>query len=263
MHKMLHIPIWILPLFIFVGGIHAVQIPGEEEETNLSVDPEAIHIDAFYKGTDVVVRADLPAACDGAVVKIQGTDEEITLNRKGKVYFFWLNVDDVTISGAPVVYILDSTAPLQQISSPEAQKELLLGYEALQGHLNIRGHKTLSGSEFSEFIKLKENNGAYRQSAAGQLLPGDDGTHVSFESVLSIPSVMPSGTYQVLLYWFKDRIQVGESSCRLDVDKVGVPRYLHALAFEHPALYGLFACIVAMATGIVMGLIFGSRSRRK
>ena len=36
----------------------------------------------------------------------------------------------------------------------------------------------------------------------------------------------------------------------LRVEKKGIPKYLYSFAFDHPAFYGLFACIIAMATGI-------------
>jgi hypothetical protein len=49
----------------------------------------------------------------------------------------------------------------------------------------------------------------------------------------------------------------------LRVEKKGIPKYLYSFAFDHPAFYGLFACIIAMATGIIMSLVFGSRKRKK
>jgi hypothetical protein len=74
---------------------------------------------------------------------------------------------------------------------------------------------------------------------------------------------MPSGDYPVHLYYFKDGILSGESEVMLRVEKKGIPKYLYSFAFDHPAFYGLFACIIAMATGIIMSLVFGSRKRKK
>jgi uncharacterized protein (TIGR02186 family) len=250
-------------LFIFAPGLHAAQPSEDTESSHISIVPDIIHINAFYKGTDVAISADLPIDCDGAVVKIQGEDERITLKRKAKVYIFWLNVDDVTVSNAPDIYILNSTAAPESISAIEARRSLLLGYDALMEHIDFQGKNALSGSEFFEFIKLKEHNGSYQQNATAQLLPSPDKERNSFNAILPIPPAMPSGNHQVLLYYFRDRTLMGRSSATLRVEKVGLPNYLYSLAFDHPAFYGVFACVIAMAAGITMGLILGSRKRRK
>ena len=236
------------------------QIP--DAAPSVSVAPDLISINAFYKGTDVNVRADLPFACDGAVAKIQGMDEKETLNKKGKVSIFWLNVDEVNVTNAPGVYILNSSAPLDRICSLQEQNRLLLGYEALKERIHIQSKKSLSGSEFSEFVMLKEHNGSYQRSTTAQLV-SETANKTVFEAMLHIPPVMPSGTYQIQLYFFKDLAISGQAHAPLRVEKVGVPNYLYSLAFNQPAAYGLLAIFIAMATGILMGVIFGSRSRRK
>ena len=200
MYTLLRFPILVACILLSAPSFRAAPIPEEREATNLSVTPEVIRINAFYKGTDVEVSADLPIDCTGAVVKIQGDDEEITLKRKGRVYFFWLNIDDVTISDAPDVYILNSSIPLDRLRAVDPQHTLLLGYDALKEHINIRCKNALSGSEFSEFIKLKEHNGSYQENATAQLLPAAGKTHNSFKAVLHIPPVMPSGEYRIQYY---------------------------------------------------------------
>ena len=248
---------------ILVPALFAGPIPGNDDPPVVSIEPEAIQINAFYKGTDLVVHADLPMECDGAVVKIQGNAENVILKRKGKVSLFWLNVDDVTVSNAPDIYILDSSDSLENICSPDTRQKLLLGYDALKQQMDIQAGKDLVGSEFSEFIKLKEHYGAYLQTVTAKLQPDTDTKHNAFNAVLHIPPVMPSGDYQVHLFYFNNGTLSGESEATLSVEKIGVPKYLYTLAFDHPAFYGLFACVIAMATGIIMSLIFGSRKRKK
>jgi uncharacterized protein (TIGR02186 family) len=247
---------------LFAPRAPLAQEPPGNGSPELTVSPGVIRVDAFYKGTEITVGAVLPAGCDGAVVKIQGKDEALELRRKGRVSFIWLNVDDVTVSGAPSVYILNASAPLDAIATAEAQRDLLLGYDALKRHMDIRAKITRAETDFSELIQLKEHNGSYRLSETAQLLPAGDSAGRAFRAVVPVPPVMPSGDYRVRLYYFKDRVLLGEAGAALRVEMGGFPGYLHALAFNHPAAYGVFACIIAMATGIVMGLVFGSRSRR-
>jgi uncharacterized protein (TIGR02186 family) len=263
MRLFLRLSVFILTTAFFIYGSPAEQDQENSRIARVSVVPDAIDIHAFYKGTDVEVRANLPVDCDGAVVKIQGDAEKISLNKKGRVSFLWLNVDDVTMLNAPDIYILNASAPLENFSDSNTRQQLLLGYEALKEHIKIQGSKALSGSEFPEFVKLKESSGAYRQATTALLASTPDSKHNSFRALLHIPPVMPSGSYQVHLYYFKNRALEGESSTLLKVEKVGIPRYLHSLAFNHPAFYGVFACVIAIVTGIIMSSIFGSRKRPK
>ena len=262
MRMLVRFLILIVSVLLLTAGLNAVQSPESRDLSDLSVTPDTIRINAFYKGTETAVSADLPIECDGAVVKIQGAEEQTTLKKKGKVYIFWLNVDDVTISNAPGIYIVNSSGPLKSICAADTRHTLLLGYDALKERIGIQSKNNLSGSEFSDFIKLKEHNSSYQQNTTAQLLPAADKKYNSFNATLHIPPVMPSGDYQILLYYFKDRDLLGKSSTTLKVEKVGVPNYLYSLAFNHPASYGVFACVIAMATGIIMSFIFGSRKKR-
>lgn len=264
MRKILPFPLFFLLFLMCVPGFPFAQDPDGRETTELSVVPGRVRINAFYKGTDVMVLADLPLDCDGAVVTMRGDEEKVTLKRKGKVSIFWLNVDDVTVSDAPGIYILNSSDPLENICAMDLRHSLLLGYDALKQHASIYGKNALSGSEFSDFVKLKEHNGSYQQYSTARLNPSDgDGKGRTFKAVLHIPPVLPSGDYRIRLFYFKDLALLGESSAEFNVEIVGFPKYLHSLAFNHPAFYGVFACVIAMTIGMAMGFIFGSKGRRK
>jgi uncharacterized protein (TIGR02186 family) len=253
-------------IIIFMLIASGRQIPlwaqAQDVLAQINIAPDLIRIHAFYKGENVNIRAELPDGCDGAVLKIQGEDEEITLNRKGRISIFWLNVDEVTVSKAPGIYMVNSSGPLDRISTLKDQIAWTLGYKALQQRIQIQSRNELSGSEFSEFVALKEHNGSY-QSATSAQLTQDPANRPTLKAVFKIPPVMPSGNYQIQLFCFKNLVFIGQTSGRLRVEKVGLPNLLYSLAYAHPAAYGLLAIIIAMATGIMMGVIFGSRSRRK
>jgi uncharacterized protein (TIGR02186 family) len=260
MHK--RFSFFLLSLWVALNGMNSLRAQTPDASPQIDITPDLIHIDAFYKGADVSIRGELPDECDGAVLKIQGKDEDIILSRKGRVSIFWLNVDEVAVSNAPGIYMINSSGPLSEICTLKDQDAWTLGYKSLQKKIRIQSQKELSGSEFSEFITLKEHNGSYQRLITAQLIQ-DAANKTTLNAVFRIPPVMPSGNYQIQLYFFKDLALLGQSSARIRVEKVGLPNWLYSLAYAHPAAYGLLAIIIAMATGIIMGLIFGSRSRRK
>ena len=43
------------------------------------------------------------------------------------------------------------------------------------------------------------------------------------------------------------------------IEEIGVTLFIKKLAFGNPGLYGIFAIIIALAAGIVIGIIFSKR----
>jgi hypothetical protein len=63
------------------------------------------------------------------------------------------------------------------------------------------------------------------------------------------------------MYCFGEDQSISDASTEFTVEKVGLPQKLSALAFNHGALYGILSIAVAIVAGIVMGLLFGSKSK--
>jgi hypothetical protein len=75
---------------------------------------------------------------------------------------------------------------------------------------------------------------------------------------LPIPSHMPPGKYDIHLYCFKEGKVLKEETTFLEIKRIGLPQLMINLANNHPAVYGLVAILVAMAVGLLMGVIFSS-----
>lgn len=230
--------------------------PADESMDKLTIVPDQVQIGTFYHGSNVDVMATI-APCDGAVVVLESEDEDVKLNRKGRVGVIWMNVAQLTISGLPRVYILASTDKLDNICSEETCQELRLGLNALRPEMSIESEQPLTGQEFNEFLDLKEHNGTY-----------DTGIKIDKQMVypdkeklsanLPIPSGMPPGTYEIYLFCFDQGNLRQKLSARINIERIGLPHFMIDMARKHAALYGLLAIIVAMGVGIVMGVIFSS-----
>ena len=234
-----------------------------EVQGSLTVEPDHVQIGAFYDGCEVHVSAAV-APCDGAVIVLEGKDEEVTLNRKGRVAVIWMNVARITISGLPQAYILASSDKLDNICSQVVQENLGLGLESLRPRMRAKSDQPLTGKEFDQFLRLKEHNGAYVTDIR------IDSKAVSPErqelsALLPIPSGMPPGSYDINLYCFREGSLMGKQVARLEIERIGLPCLLMNLADKHAAMYGLLAIIVAMAAGLIIGIIFSAlpgRGRR-
>jgi uncharacterized protein (TIGR02186 family) len=232
----------------------------KEALVELTAVPDRIEIGTLYHGTDVRVAADVPL-CDHAVITIVGPDREIVLNRKGRLAVIWMTVAHVTVKNAPQVYVLAASGSINAICPPEERRRLGLGLESLRGSIEFESDEGLTGREFDEFVKLKKHDGSYAVSARVVLGP-ENGDRRTLSAVMPVAASTPPGVYPVRLYCFTADSLVAQASVPITIEKVGLPRFTTALAFQHAAAYGTLAVLIAMLAGITMGVIFSSRPGR-
>ena len=221
---------------------------------NLSIKPDHIEVGAFYNGTQVKVNAEV-TGCSGVVVKLTGDDESIVLNKKERKALFWLNVAKDTVIHAPSIYILACTNNLNKLCTREDLEKEMLGYESLKGIIEFRSNLPLTGEEFSEFINLKEHKGCYNINN-NAVIKSDAGGKQVLQAYLDIPSFIPVGEYEIVVYCFQNGKLADKSFAALSVKKTGLPLFVSNLAIEHAPLYGILAIIVAMSAGVLIGMIF-------
>jgi uncharacterized protein (TIGR02186 family) len=244
-----------LLLCVALTATHAALRAGDNtDEPQLT--PDQVDIGVFYRGAEVRVTADVPAV-DGAVLVLEEDGEEVTLNRKGRKAGIWLNVAQVTFSNVPKVYILASSNRLDDICSGDVQRELGLGTQSLLDRMSIACEKPLIGTEADEFLKLKMQSGAYNTDIGITLTPDGTGRQRLF-AVLPIPAAVPPGIYRVVLYCFTNGYLVQQGMTELRIERVGLAHLMASLAHERASLYGVLAISIAMAVGLVIGVIFHS-----
>jgi len=226
--------------------------------TNFKIDPDHIEIGAFFDGVPLLVSAEIPQS-DGVVIELEGKIQDVTLNKKGKRAFIWLNVAQIKVKNAPSLYILASSDQLDKICSQEELEDELLGYVAIRRKITFESDKPLTGIEFDEFIKLKEHNGSYNINGKVKVdrLPND---RQKVTATMHIPSFIPAGDYELFLYCFREGKLFKKASANVMIEEVGLTLLTKDLAFNEPAIYGISAIIIALSAGIMMGLIFSKRS---
>ncbi len=74
-----------------------------------------------------------------------------------------------------------------------------------------------------------------------------------------LPSNIAPGNYRVVLSVLNSGKLLAQKTLQLPVEMKGLPGLLGSLAYEHAALYGLIAVIIAIATGFAMGFLFTSK----
>jgi uncharacterized protein (TIGR02186 family) len=222
----------------------------------LQLTPDRIEVGVFYNGASVQVTAETPV-CDGVVLTLRSENEEVKLNRKGRVAGIWFNVADVTIGGIPRIYMLATSKQLDDICSEEVQERLGLGLRSLRNRMKITSEKSLKGIEAEEYLKLKLQSGAYDTGLTITSTPISE-SRWKLEALLPVSASVPPGTYHVTLYCFKQGQLILQKTTALDLRRVGMVKLLANMAHERAGLYGIVAIVIAMMVGFSIGMIFQS-----
>jgi hypothetical protein len=238
-----------LPLLLVLGLAGSAQA----ESATLQVTPDVVEVSSFFQGRNVTVTGTLPEGL-GAVVEVTGPTTEEHLMRKGRRGPLWMNVGAINVTGAPSIYlVLSSTADLLK-----GQGASTWGFPSVTGKLSLSGDlKPDEHAMFKQqFLELKESQQLYASMPGGlKVSPAGDGRQ-KITGKFWLPSNIKPDKYKVCLTTVKEGQQVGQVCTDLGVQMVGFPAFLMTMAYQHAALYGLLAIIIAIVVGAIMGYLF-------
>ncbi len=239
-----------LPLLLVLG----LAGQAKAESPALQVSPDVVEINTFFQGRYVTVTGTLPKG-QGAVVEVMGPTSQEHLMRKGRRGPLWMNVGEIGVSGVPSLYlVLSSRADLlagNRIDAP-------WGFPALIQRISLTGDvQENEKDKFKhQFLELKESQELYGAWPGGlKVSPAGVGRQ-KVTGKFWLPSNIRPDTYKVCLTTVKEGQQVGQVCTDLPVQMVGFPAFLMTMAYEHAALYGLLAVIIALFVGAIMGYLF-------
>jgi hypothetical protein len=228
-------------------------LPGAAQE--LQVTPNEIEIGAFFQGARVEVKGEIPPGSE-AVMEIMGQPLEEHLMRKGRRGILWMNVGELQVQGAPSLYLVASTNP--NLLTPSQNPEAPWGYQALKRRISFAGH--LQGDEqaalFQQFLQLKESEELYSSSSNPMPVTASTPDKPVVQDNFSLPAKIAPGTYRLRLSVVQHGQVVSQKSAELKVAMIGFPAFLSSLAYQHEALYGILAVVIALAAGFLMGVLF-------
>jgi uncharacterized protein (TIGR02186 family) len=184
--------------------------------------------------------------------------EKVKLNVKGRVGPLWMNVKQYEVENVPFMYKIHASDRLEKILTPELADELGIGFETVKK--NLQPHLVKGAEEEKDFdvlfngiMKLKKKANLYKIDDAGriQIKKGE-----IFKHYFTFPSAATAGEYRVESFLFRDKRLVGMASDTIDIQKVGVEAFVNRAAYQHPALYGICAVLIALGAGLLVGFIF-------
>ena len=225
----------------------------------LTLVPARVEIGLFYSGVDLEVSAETEPGADVALL-ITGPASELLLREQARRWgLFWAPAGEVTFDHVPSLYLLRTTRELEDLASPDVLEELGVGYPSVLARLG----QPVPHNLFRELVVLKESEGLFSSTVAKSDDPGASLTGTaSFRAVAHIPARASADTYSVQVFAFRHGRLVDRVVGAFEIEEAGFVDFVSSLAETHGLAYGVFAVAVAVASGLLVGFLFGSTRKK-
>lgn len=222
------------------------------EEVVLGLSKDSISINTNFDGSEILIFGAIKreeSIPDGppieVVITVAGPSTPQTVRRKERRMGIWVNTDYVDIDHAPSFYAVLSSGPLQDV---------LKNVEDLRHKVSVpRAIRSVGAPDNIEdsvaftdaLIRIRENSELY-QLREGSVTVDEQ---TLFRTSVQLPAALTEGAYATRIFLTRggDVISVYETS--IDVQKVGMERWLFELSRQQPLIYGLMSLAIAIGAG--------------
>lgn len=239
----------IIGMFIYSGQASA--------ELTIKTNHDHINIDFFYHGSPVSVSGISDPDTD-LIIKITSPESHQSLRQKGKVGgILWMNVGTINFENAPSLYFLTSTKKPDDILSKDEMAKDIVGYEALQKHVELTPKKNEDEKTiwFNEFVRYKEHSKLYSVTSGNITFSQKNGKQ-EYYTLFAWPYQAVPNEYTVTVYAVKNNKVIDKAESRVLVEQTGLVKTLAGMAKNNASVYGMLSILVALGAGFVVGLIF-------
>ena len=246
----------LLTVLLAIAGF-AIAVGTASAELTATANHDLIKIDFLYHGSTLSIRGISDPGTD-LIVKITSPEGHQVLKRKGKVGgLLWMNVGELKFEHVPGFYTVHSTNKLDDILSAEERDKYVLGYPALERHVDI---SPVSGeaekeSWFKELVRYKEASKLY-STLTGTISMTNTNGKQNYYVLTEWPYQAQPGEYLVTVYAVKDKKVTEKAEAKVRVEQAGIVKTLAGMAKESAAAYGLLSILAALGAGFGVGLVF-------
>ena len=190
------------------------------------------------------------------VIVVRGPKLTHLVRKKDQVAGVWVNTQTARIDDLPGYYGLSATRPLDEIFLPGEAEKYGLGFDQIP--FSWQGAAPSDPAAFREAImRNKGRDGLYNERFGRLEILGE----TLFRTEFYFPASVPVGRYHAEVYLVRNGMVVTRYTTPLSVDRIGIEGFIYDFAQLQPALYGLFAIIVAVFAGLVAGAVSRRLSR--
>ncbi|WP_394707501.1 TIGR02186 family protein [uncultured Celeribacter sp.] len=232
---MMHRLIALLAFLFLPLNAQAEQVVAALSQTRVSVN-------ANFDGSEILVfgaikrEAAIPENSPlDVIITVSGPEHVETIRRKDRRFGIWINVEAQVIGHTPTFYTVASTRALHDILPPltDSLWKITADKRILPGMRGLPAREAL--------IRLRENDDLYR-TREGEVSLIED---TLFDTSIALPSNIVEGTYTTRIFLIRDGEVIDSYGTSINVQKVGIERWLYNLAYQNALIYGVMALAIA------------------
>ncbi len=213
-----------------------------------------VAITAGFSGAEVLLFGAIDEPGD-VVVIVRGPLRSVTMHRKSRVLGIWANTAKLTFDEVPSFYAIASSRPLESIAGPSVLARHTMGIDQLRRSLKLPRAKA------SENVKQVWQEALLRNQQRLGLYPTEVGRvgflgDRLFRTRVEFPANVPTGAYRAEVYLLVDGRVASAQTTPLIVSKVGVEADIFDFAYQHSAIYGVIAILIALVAGWLAHIAF-------
>ncbi len=236
--------------FLAAAWLTLTPVAAQAETIVAGLSQNRVSITATFVGSEILIfgaiKRDAPTPDEmlGITVVIEGPSHPITVRRKEKRLGIWVNTDSVDVNYAPSFYAIATSGPFDQMITPEIDEVRRISIPSSISVLQTEGGP--DAADFAEaVIRIRSKNGLYRMQEGAVNIAQD----TLFDTRIELPANLTEGVYSARIYLTRDGEVVATHTAHIDVQKVGLERWIYNLAHEQAFLYGLMSLFIAVAAG--------------
>ncbi len=234
-------------------------LPARGEEVVAGLSQNRVAITANFDGSEIIifgaVKREEPPPGTGplqVIVTVAGPSTPIMVRRKEKRYGIWINTDAVEVDAAPSFYAVATSGPLNEIL--KSIEDLRYKISVPRAIRSVGAPMTVKNSRlFTEaLIRIRSRKGLY-QLEEGSVEVDQE---TLFNTSIALPANLTEGAYTARIFLLRGGNVVAAHEAKIDVQKVGLERWLFNLAHELPLVYGVLSLFIAISAGWGASAIF-------
>jgi uncharacterized protein (TIGR02186 family) len=240
-------------MFGLILSLTAVPTRAQDVPLVADLSSHLVAITTGFAGTDVLLFGATNGPGDIAVV-VRGPAKDEVVRSKGRFGPVWANADSVTFHDVPSYYRVASSRPLEEFAPQTLLSRYQIGIDAIRT-ANIDDPAPAGRVETfrKALVRLKTDDNLYEQGVGDVTLMSNR----LFRTALHFPANVPTGTYMVEVYLFREGQITSAEIVPLTISKIGIGAEIFDFAHGRWAfLYGVLSVILAASAGWVASAVF-------
>lgn len=229
------------------------------EDVVLGLSKDKVSINTSFDGSEILIFGAIKredAIPDGpplqVIITLAGPSMPLTVRRKEKRLGIWVNVDSVEVDHAPSFYAVMTSAPLREVLSEV--DDLRYKISVPRAIRSVGAPETIAdAASFTEaLIRIREASRLYQLDET--IVEVEEQT--LFRASVQLPAALTEGAYPTRIFLTRGGSVVSTYQTTIDVQKVGMERWLFELSRNQPLIYGLMSLAIAISAGWLASAAF-------